>query len=159
MRPLLLASASGLVLAGSLGCSAPTPYRANVEVIQVQTFGKDPKVPAGMDVEMRYVDCPGDSRRILRGDKAFTACASKLKAGDKVPVDLLASYNSEKGSYRVVVTKLGDCAVKQDPKDEANYEIVETCTDVKASGEVVGVHCDRTRSKELVAKCPWLRRK
>jgi poly(hydroxyalkanoate) depolymerase family esterase len=84
---------------------------------------------------------------------------TQYKAGDKVAVDLLASYNSEKGSYRVVVTKLGDCEVKQDPKDEANYEIVETCTDVKASGAVVGVHCDRTRSKELVAKCPWLRRK
>ena len=28
-----------------------------------------------------------------------------------------------------------------------------------ATGAVVGIHCDRTRSKELIDKCPWLKRK
>jgi hypothetical protein len=35
---------------------------------------------------------------------------------------------------------------------------VENCTEVKASGSVVGVRCDRMRTPELIAKCPWLRR-
>ena len=37
--------------------------------------------------------------------------------------------------------------------------MVNTCVDVVTTGAVVGVRCDRTRSKELVDKCPWLRRK
>jgi len=71
----------------------------------------------------------------------------------------VTSYQSDRGVYRADLTRLGDCTLKQDPKDDANYEMVQTCSDIVATGAVVGVRCDRTRSKELVVKCPWLRRR
>ena len=40
-------------------------------------------------------------------------------------------------------------AVKLDPKDEANYQMVEACTEAKASGVVVGVRCERGRMRRV----------
>ncbi len=107
----------------ALGCSGkPVTYETKVQVVQVQRFGSQGG-PGLMDLELKFSDCPGDARRVVRADKTFT-----------------------------------QCAIKPDPKEEANYELVQVCTDLQATGVTVGVHCDRTRPKELVAKCPWLRR-
>jgi hypothetical protein len=112
-----------------------------------------------MDLEMRYVECPGDARRVMRSDKAFAACAPSLKAGDKLRADLVLKYSPEKGSYRSNLVKLGDCPVTLDLKDESNYEAFQDCQDLVRSGSTVGVHCNRQRDESLIAKCPWLRRK
>jgi hypothetical protein len=130
-----------------------------MEILQVEPTKDDQGATTKLSLELRYADCPGDARRVLQADKNFAACAGNLKSGDKLKADLVSTWQSDRGSYRTEITKLGDCAMKQDAKDDANYEMVQTCTDVVRTGAVVGVRCDRTRSAELVAKCPWLRRK
>jgi hypothetical protein len=139
----------------------PVKYTTTVEIIQAQRLGgQDPKAPPGMmDIELKYADCPGDARRVMRGDKTFSQCGAKFKKGDKVPAELVLTYSTERSQYRSELVRLDDCEVKLDPKEEANYETVQDCRDLVSSGAVVGVHCDRTRNKELVAKCPWLRRR
>jgi hypothetical protein len=155
----LLAYALPLLLCAvvTVGCDKPKHFTTNVELLQVRRFGQG----TGMvDLEMRYSECPGDARRVMRGDKAFAACATKLDKGDKLKAELVLSYSSERGTYRSDLVRLGDCEVKLDSKDEANYEIFQDCQDLKASGSVVGVHCNRRREEgDLLAKCPWLRRR
>ncbi len=142
------------------GCQQKTKrFTTNVEIVQIQAFGADPKVaPSMMDFELKFSECPGDQRKIIRGDRAFSQCGHKFKKGDKATVEVVATYQAERGTYRSDITRIGDCAVKLDTSDAANYESIQTCTELKASGAVVGVHCDRTRNKELVAKCPWFGR-
>jgi hypothetical protein len=162
-----VARSSGLVpLAGlalltllACACESPKTFATTMEVLQVERFKDDSGQVVKLGLELRYAECPGDARRVINADKTFATCSGGLKVGDKLKTELLSTWQSDKGSYRSDIVKLGDCAMKQDPKDEANYEVVNTCTDVVASGAVVGVRCDRTRSKELVDKCPWLRRK
>jgi hypothetical protein len=161
MRPGLAALALAFSLPVALSaCSKPKTYTTQVVVEQVQTFGSaSGGMPSLMDLDIKFVDCPGNQHRIMRGDKAFSACGGKIKKGDKLTAEILFTYAAERDQYRSEVVKLGDCPVKLDPKDEANYEMVQTCTDLTASGATVGVHCDRTRNKALVEKCPWYKRK
>jgi hypothetical protein len=137
-----------------------------VEVMQVRTFGGGSAGGGGAggasgkltDLDLKYVECPGNARQVLRAPREFSECGTKLKVGDKLRANVTLTYNPERGTYRNQITHLGDCGLKMDMKDEANYQTVENCTDVKASGSVVGVRCDRLRTPELLAKCPWLRR-
>jgi hypothetical protein len=139
-----------------LGCDKPKHFTTNMEVLQVQRFGQDPKAPSLMDFELKFSDCPGDVRKIVRADKAFSQCGGNIKKGDKIEAEIVF-YQTEKNT-RSDVVRLGDCPLQFDPKDEANYETVQNCHEVLATGAAVGVHCDKTRNKELVQKCPWLRR-
>lgn len=154
------AAASVVLVVLLAGCESPKRYTTTMEVVQIEPLA-DPTGSgiATVALELRYAECPGDSRRILRADRSYATCASGVKAGDKLEAEMVATWQSERGSYRTDFVRLGTCALKQDPKDEANYEIVQTCSDIVATGAVIGVRCDRTRSKELVQKCPWLRRK
>lgn len=147
--PLVVASA---VLA--IGCESKTKYTTTLEVTQAEPFED-----GTLGLELRYADCPGYARRVLRADKAFAACARGTKAGDKLTADIVSIWRRDRDAYRTEIVRLGDCPLKQDPKDPANYEMVETCSDVVATGVVIGVRCDRTRNDDLVAKCPWLRRR
>ena len=148
---LLLGTASLL-----LGCKGKSQrFITTVEVMQVRTFGATSKLT---DVELKYAECPADARQIMRLGKEFGECGQELKTGEKLTAEVVLSWNAERGFFRNEVVRLGKCDVKLDPKDEANYQSVEACADVKASGVVVGVRCDRGRSEELLAKCPWLRR-
>jgi hypothetical protein len=159
-RPRTWLAVTLAVLAGGAGCEKPSHYTTTVEIVGIQRFGQDPKTnPGMMDIEFRYADCPGDARRVIRCDKTFGPCGAKFQKGDKIPAELVLSYSSERGQYRSDVVRLADCPVKLDPKEEANYEMVQDCQELISSGAVVGVHCDRTRNKELVAKCPWLKRR
>lgn len=155
-------SCTGVLAALAMACMActkPETYTTTIQIVHVQRFGSDPKAPSLMDVELTFPDCGADVRRLVRLDKKFSECAQSLKAGDKLPANLTLSWNSERGSYRADVTKIGACDAKADPKDEANYEMVQVCRDLQATGATVGVHCDRTRPPALLAKCPFLRRK
>ena len=135
-------------------------YDTRVEILSARTMGGQhgKAAPSLVEFEMRFVDCPGDVRRVVRGDKVLAACAGGLKVGEKVAAAIDFSYDRERENYRGDLVKLGACDVKLDPKEEANYETVQVCRDLKASGVVVGVHCDKKREGELVEKCPWLRR-
>ncbi len=133
----------------------PQRFTTTVEIMQVRTFGTTTKLT---DVEVKYADCPADARQIMRLGKEFSACGQELKTGEKLPADVVLSWNGDRGFYRNEVVRLGKCDIKLDPKEDANYQSVEACSDVKASGVVVGVRCERGRSPELLAKCPWLRR-
>lgn len=148
----------GLAAASLGACSKPTRYTSTVEVVQTQTFGNS-SAPAVMDLEVVFVDCPGTQRKLIRGDKVFAACARKLAKGDKVPVEIAMTYRSDRGEYRNDIVKIGGCERTIDPQDEASYESVQQCTDVVVNGIVSGVRCDRTRGDDLIAKCPWFRRK
>lgn len=139
------------------GCQKPQRYTTTVEIGRVQRFGQDPK-SAVMDIELRYVDCPGDGRRLIRTERSFSACGGALKKGDRVKAELVSKWVPDRGQYRSDVLTLAGCPVHLDPKEEANYESYQHCTDLTVTGAVVGVQCDRVRSKELVAACPWLRR-
>lgn len=154
-------AALGLVALGALvSCRSNKTFKTTVELTRVYPLGRDPRAPTLMDVELRYSECPGDARKLVRGDKDFAKCAlDKLKTGMKnVSVEIVQSYNAERGNWRGDVVKIGDCAVKADSKDEANYERIEVCSELKMTGAAVGVHCDRKRAPALVEKCPWLRR-
>ncbi len=158
LPPGALAALAAVAVLALTACEGPKKSDTTMEVIQVESF-TDEKSVTTLGLELKYAECPGDARRIVRADKAFAACASGIKAGDKLKAELLSTWQSDKGSYRTEIKKLGACALKQDAKDEANYEMVQICSDIVTTGAVVGVHCDRTRSKELIDKCPWLRRR
>jgi len=162
------------------GCkAAPKKFTTTVEVMQVRTFGGgqgqgqaggrsggqtggSAGAPATgqklTDLDLKFADCPGNARQILRAPRDFSDCGTKLKVGDKLKAEVVLTYNAERGVYRNEITKLGSCALKLDPKDEANYQMVENCSEVKATGVTVGVRCERGRTPALVEKCPWLRR-
>ncbi|MBS2015562.1 MAG: hypothetical protein JST00_21930 [Deltaproteobacteria bacterium] len=153
-----LAVAAVAAVAFSAACSKPQTFTSTVEITQTQVFGTG-DAPTVMDVHMVFTECPGIQVKVVRGDKKFASCAKKLKKGDKVPVEILLQYKSDRGEYRNEVVKVDGCERTPDPKDDASYETVQTCSDVVINGAVTGVHCDRTRSDALVAKCPWFKRK
>lgn len=147
-----------LAFLGLAACSDVKKYTTTMEITQIEPM-TDEKGVKTWSVEMRYAECPGDARRIIRADKGFASCAGTAKAGDKLKADITATWDSERGSYRTELTKLGECALKTERKEEVNSEFVHLCTDIVTTGSVVGVHCDRSRPKEQVDKCPWLRRR
>ncbi len=59
--------------------------------------GKAP--PNLIEFEMRFVDCPGDVKRVVRGDKDFALCAGELKKGATVPASIDFSYDRERENY------------------------------------------------------------
>jgi hypothetical protein len=126
---------------------------------RVQALGSGEQGPSVLDVEFGYAACPGHPQAIVRGDRAFAACAKGLKVGDRVPAEITFVYNAERGQYRSDVTKVAGCERKPDAKDDATYDLIRSCGDVTVHGLPMGVHCDKTRSPELVAKCPWFFRK
>lgn len=155
-RALAIVATGSVALATA--CSKPKTFTSTVEITQTQVFGTD-DAPSVMDVHMTFSDCPGTQQKVVRGDKAFASCAKKLKKGDKVPVEIVLQWKADRGEYRNEVVKVAGCARTPDPKDDASYEVVQTCTDVVINGAVAGIHCDRNRADALVAKCPWFRRK
>ena len=143
----------------STACEKPQNFTTTVEVAHVQRFGSDPKAPSLIDLELLFPDCGADVQRLIRLDKKFAECVGPIKAGDKLTAQIALSWNREKGSYRSDFTKIGACEAKADQTDEANYELVQVCKDLVATGATVGTHCDRSRPKALLEKCPFLRRK
>jgi hypothetical protein len=160
-RGFLAFALSGLFAVLVSGCHEKAQrYDTKVEILKLRLMGTQhgKTAPTLIEFEMRFFECPGEVKRVVRGDKALAECAAGLKVGEKVPASIDFSYDRERENYRGDLVKLGPCDVKLDPKEEANYESVQVCRDLKSSGVVVGVHCDKKREGELVEKCPWLRR-
>ena len=82
----------GAVLAcATAGCESPKKFTTTMEVIQVEHFKDDKGETTKLGLELRYADCPGDARRVLRAAKAFAACAGPIKAGDKLMLGVYIS--------------------------------------------------------------------
>lgn len=157
MRLVPFALGVGLLLTAP-ACKKPQRYTTTVEVLKVRRFGQDPKASI-TELELKFAECPGEALKVVRADKSFAECGAKIKRGDTIPAEVVLSYSSERSAYRNEIVRLAECDMKVDPKDEANYELVQQCKSLVATGVEVGVHCERSRSPELIAKCPWLRRR
>src|SRR5262245_25070187 len=115
------------LLAGALACEKPKTYTTTMELVDIEHFGDAPDKAKAVNFEMKYADCPGENRRVLRGDKALAECTKAFKEGDKVKMDISVKWSSDRGVYQTEVLKLGDCPVKEDKKDDANYEMSAVC--------------------------------
>src|SRR5438046_2727804 len=63
------------------GCNKPERYTTKVEVLQVQRFGQDPKAaPVMMDLELKFIECPGDARKVMRGIRRAPPSAANSTA-------------------------------------------------------------------------------
>ena len=146
-----------VVVAGVLAaCSEkPQTYETNVQIARTQVVSEG--ATKVIDVELEYSDCPGEQQEIFQGDAAFAQCLAKYKPGDKLPATVVWSKLPD-GHYDSEVQKIGDCPRKRDANDDRSYEVVHECKDVVVNGVVVGFHCDRKPTQELLAKCPWFRR-
>ncbi|MCS6899589.1 MAG: hypothetical protein RMJ98_07735 [Myxococcales bacterium] len=142
----------------AVGCREKSPtYKTTVTLLHVHPFGSDPQAPTMVAVEFAYSDCPGNSRQLVRGDKTFAQCSRGWKIGDRLPAEIKHVYLEELAEYQSDVIKLGACPIQVDLRDEANYETIEECKEILASGSVVGVRCHHHLSDDAIAKCPWLR--
>jgi len=153
VRPVLL-----LLAAPLLSCSrAPRDYTSRIELLRVEPIRRD---DAGnvltLDVEMSFVDCPGEQRKTVRGPRDFAECMAKHKPGEKVPVTV-RHLQRDDGTWDFSVTDVAGCARKRDPNDEASFSVVQVCTDLVVHSATVGFRCDRRPSAELLTKCPWFR--
>ena len=158
---LCVSTSLGLLLASS-ACKNETletyTTRADLERLQVIRTAPDGKTPILIDVEFSYEDCPGEQRKMIRGGKEFAACVQKYKPGEKVPIVEIWGYQVE-GGKNSKVTQVGDCPRPPDPEDEASFEVVQVCDDIKVHGVRVGFRCDYTPGPELLDVCPWFRTK
>lgn len=93
-------------------------------MLKVRRFGQDPKASI-TELELKWSDCPGDALEVVR-DKSFAECGAKIRRGDKLAADVVLTFSSERGSYRNEIVR-SLATAKVDPKDEANYELVQTC--------------------------------
>jgi len=149
----------GLVAVTALGCQRPKKFEADVQVNRWSVVRKDDsgKVMTS-DLEVSFVECPGDQIDIIRGGAEFSACvASKIKVGDKVHVKLDYHWN-EDGFWDYDITDVQGCVRARDPNDEASYKMVRECRDWEVNGARVGFQCSYTNKTELNKKCPWFKR-
>lgn len=153
-RSLALFSVALLVTLAA--CEKSKRYTTTVEILKIRRFGNNPKGSV-TEMELRYSDCPGEAHKVIRADRSFSACGTKLEKGKKVRAEVLHKYRPDRGSWRNDVVSIEGCEVKVDPNDAANYQHVQHCRPVVATGVEVGVHCDRSRTPEMLAKCPFLK--
>jgi hypothetical protein len=162
---LPLVGLGALLVATACG-DKPKIFDTNVEIARIRPIRRDEKTNQilTLDVEVSFVDCPGEQKKMIRGDKAFAEClysasgeSPKHKVGDKVPVKIAFGPRADGSGYENKLVKVAECTRKPDPKDEASYEVVQDCEPLVVNGVDVGVHCDRKRNRELLHKCPWFR--
>lgn len=144
---------------GLAACHRTKHYRSRVEITRSSVSRRDAQgKPETLDLEFTYFDCPGTQIEVVRGDARFAECASKMKLGDKVPVEIDHAWAPE-GHFTWTVTKVGECSREPDPNDEGSFGLVRECTDWTINGAVVGFECKYAPEKHLVAQCPWFRRR
>jgi hypothetical protein len=155
MHRLIVALGVAGVLALVACSEKEQTYQTSVQIARTQVV----KSPAGkvIDVELEYADCPGEQQEIFQGDAAFADCIARYKVGEKVPATVVWSRLPD-GHYDSEVEKVGECPRKRDANDERSYEVVHECKDIVVNGVIIGFHCDRKPTPELLAKCPWFRR-
>ncbi len=150
-------AALGLVL---LGCGHPDQrYESVVQIVRKQTveLTDDRKAANVLDMEVEWDPCPGDQFQVIRGDKAFAACAEKYGVGDLVPVVVRHIWDA-RGYYVWDIERLGDCPRAIEREAPGSYEKSQECKDVVHHGHKVGFACSRKPFRDLVKRCPWTAR-
>ncbi|MEZ4410221.1 MAG: hypothetical protein R3A52_27645 [Polyangiales bacterium] len=160
MRPAL--ATVGLALAAAAaGCARSKRYYSHVEVLRVaaRRMERGTGLPRMLDVEVRYVDCPGTQTEVIRGGQDFARCFyERNRVGARVGVQI-EHHPTRDGEWEWHVLSVGGCARPPDHNDEASFETVQECRDVFAYGQRIGFRCDRIPQRELLARCPWFRRR
>jgi hypothetical protein len=147
---------AGVALALLAGCGRESRrFETTVQIVRTETV-KD-RTGTVIDVELEYADCDGDQHEVFQADAAFATCIGRYKTGEKV-TSTIHFQQMPDGHFDSEVERVGECKRERDSQDERSYEIVHQCHDLKVNGVVIGFHCDRRPSKELLAKCPWFRR-
>ena len=148
-----------IALVASIGCHGrPTTHEARVKILKVHVVAADADGRArSTDVEFAWADCPGTQRQAMRSGAAFSACVSKLKPGDLVPVKVIREWE-EKGYYDWHVVEIAGCPAPPVDDDDSSFELVSECHDTLQMDAVVGFHCNRVAEGELIQQCPWFKR-
>jgi hypothetical protein len=159
-KPVTVAGVLVAAVATSACGQKPRTFDTKVEILRVRPISRDPKTNEVLtvDVEVSFLDCPGEQRKMSRGDKAFAACIMKHQPKEQVAAKLWYGKVDD-DHFGNQIVKLAECDRKPDPRDEASYEVIQDCEDIIVNGVNVGVHCDRKPSKELLAKCPWFKKR
>ncbi|MCB1176349.1 MAG: hypothetical protein KDK36_02110 [Leptospiraceae bacterium] len=150
-----------LLISFLLNCKkGPDEYDVKVKInrIEIVREGEDKK-PILIDVELNYPDCPGDQIEIIRAGKDFAECfLTKHKVNDIAKAKILWKWR-DLGFYKWDVIGLSGCERVVDPEEEGSYDMIEECEDFLEYGAVVGFRCKRVATADLIAACPWFRRK
>ncbi len=155
MKRTLIALAVLPVLAA---CDGPKWYDSEVEVKRVDVVRRDKDGnPLTADLEVSYVNCPGEQIETIRGGAEFAKCITQHKAGEKVKVKLL-HHPTPEGYYDWDIHEVAGCSRPPDAEDEASFDMVRECEDLLVNGVAVGFHCNLLPQKKLLAKCPWFRK-
>jgi hypothetical protein len=160
VRRTLAALSVAAVLVGVAGCKAkPATFKANVRLDRwdvVQTNEKGEILTA--DAEIVWAECPGASRETIRGSADWAKCmAAKHKPGDTFPVQVEWHWD-DGGFYDWDVVDTDGCKRSYEDGDEASFDTVQECEDLKQHGAVTGFRCNRIPQAHLIAKCPWFRK-
>jgi len=140
-------------------CNRPKTYTTEVEIVRISPVRRDDTgKPLTTDLEISYVQCPGEQIEVIRGGEDFSSCVAKsMKVKDRRPAVLVHGATAD-GNLDSKVHEVGGCKRPPDPNDEASYDLVRDCSDWKVNGVAVGFQCDYSTQKALVAKCPWFRK-
>lgn len=152
---------AGAVAAVSASACAKrsTTYEAKVRLVRVENVRVDETAHAtDVDVELEYVDCPGEQLEVLRGDAAFADCMKQYKNGEEVKVKIEHHWQAERVRWDWDVVDIGGCKRPPDPDDISSFDTVQECDPIVANGVTEGFQCNRIPQKELLKKCPWFAR-
>jgi hypothetical protein len=159
MKTLLSLAAFAALAVSLAGCGKKTKsYVANVEIQRFDMRADDKGKPLSADLEFSYFECPGTQIEVIRGNGEFATCMKKHKLGDKVPVKIEHHWSDADGAWDWDVLEVGECKRPYEEGDEASFDTVQECEDIKAHGATVGFHCNRIPQKALLEKCPWFGR-
>jgi hypothetical protein len=141
------------------GCHKPKRFETNVEVERVSAVRKDETgTVMTTDLEVSFLDCPGEQLEVIRGGREFSACVAKLKPGEKVRVKIDYHWD-EDGYWDHDIVDVQGCPRPIDPNDEASFKMIRECSDWTVNGTRVGFQCNYAEKKELNKKCPWFKKR
>jgi hypothetical protein len=155
----VIAAAAVAAVAVSACSKRSTTYEAKVRLVRVENVRVDATAKAtDVDVELEYVDCPGEQLEVLRGDAAFADCMKQYKNGEEVKVKIDHHWQADRVRWDWDVVEIGGCKRPPDADDISSFDTVQECEPIVANGVTEGFHCNRTPQKELLRKCPWFAR-
>jgi len=160
MRRCLLIAAPLLIVVSLPSCHRPKQYETNVEIKRIAAVqAHEPGAASSMDVEVSFLECPGDQIEVVRGGVEFAKCiqSKQTREGGRVGVKVMHRWDPE-GHYEHDIVEVNGCARPFDPNDQDSFKIIRECSDWVVNGVPVGFQCQYAEKEQLVKKCPWFRR-
>jgi hypothetical protein len=149
---------TGLVALAIAGCHKPKRFEADVQLTRWSPVRRDETgTVLTSDLEVSFVECPGDQIEVIRGGRDFSACVAKLKIGDKVHVKLDYHWDDD-GFWDHDIIEVQGCTRPVDPNDEASFKMIRECSDWNVNGTRVGFQCNYANKPDLNKKCPWFKK-